>query len=400
MPLSRRAFLTSLVALGPAARAQSRDADPFAGDRGLDAALLRLAGRCVLAGSRAPQLHPTLAALVARDMLGGVLVSRENFRNAAMLDATVRAVVEATPSDAPPVLIAADQEGGIVSHLSPVLPRMPSITTLGRIDDTALTRRWGAAMGASLRGIGVNLDLAPVLDVRTNPANMVVYMRTFGSDAALAARHAPAIITGMLDGGVLSCAKHFPGHGDTALDSHRGLPRVAHDLARLESVELVPFRAVLDVVPSVMLAHVVYAGIDSARPATLSYPIATDLLRTRLGFRGVAISDDLEMAAIHRSWGVAEGSVRSLEAGCDLLTIAHTPGHTVEAIRAMARRAASERPFRERLEQAAGRVVAMRERLRTLTPATATESSDAVIREVTRRTPPSVTTTRHRDPTR
>ncbi len=397
MSLSRRALLASLAALPATTLAQTRD--PFAGD-GLDEGLVRLAGRCVLAGSRAPQLHPTLAALVARSCLGGVLVSGENFRNAAMLDATLEGVRARTPEGDPPVLLAADQEGGIVSHLSPVLLRMPSITSLGDIDDTALTERWGRAMGSMLRRVGVNLDLAPVLDVRTNRANMVVHMRTFSSRPEVAARHARPAVTSMLEAGVLPCAKHFPGHGDTAVDSHHGLPRVAHDLARLEAVELTPFRAVADLVPAIMLAHVVYAGVDPARPATLSRPIAHGLLRERLGFRGVAISDDLEMAAIRRGWGVPQGAVRAMEAGCDLLCIAHTPPVMLESIRAMAREARDNPNFRARLEEAAGRVWTMRERLREVTRSVVNESASGVIREVSRRLATRGARGPARDPTR
>jgi beta-N-acetylhexosaminidase len=382
MRFSRRSFVASFV-LAPTATWGQR---PFEGEP-LDEGLLRLAGGCMLAGSRAPQLHPTLMALFQRRMLAGTLLSGENFHNRAMLDAAVRAVHTATPEDTPPALVAADQEGGVVSHLTPVLPRMPSLTALGRIDDPALTERFGAAMAAQLRSVGVNFNLAPVLDVRTNPANMVVHMRTFGASPELAARHARPLVSAMLDGGVLACAKHFPGHGDTATDSHAGLPRVAHDLARLEAVELQPFRAVIDLVPAVMLAHVVYTGVDAAHPATLSRAIATGILRERLGFRGVAVSDDLEMAAIRRHWGVPTGAMRALEAGCDLLIIAHTPGYLLESMRQIARRCSEDRAFLARVEQANERVTALRERLRTMTPTGAEVSPYAVIREVARRAP-------------
>ncbi len=382
MSLSRRSFLASLAALPAAAVAQA----PGRGAP-VDDALVRLAGSCILGGSRAPLLHPTLASMLSRGALAGVLVASENFDTAWGLRAITDAVRAHTPEGAAPALVAADQEGGTVSHLSPVLPRMPSVHELGVVDDPSLTERWGAAMGADLRRAGVNFNLAPVLDVRTNPRNMVVFLRTFGTRPEVVARHARPIVSGMLGAGVLACAKHFPGHGDTATDSHQGLPRVSHDLARLESVELVPFREVMDLAPAVMLAHVVYAGVDGARPATLSRAIAHGLLRERMGFRGVAVSDDLEMAAIRANWGVSAGAVRAMEAGCDLLIIAHTPGFALEAARAMARRAADDEAFRERLEEASGRVRAMRERLTQPVPEGAVRDTSArVIREVARRT--------------
>lgn len=381
MTLSRRTFLAALATSSTAtiALAQGRQAP-------VDESLFALAGSCILAGSRAPLLHPTLASMLGRGALAGVIIAAENARNRAELRANVEAIQGRTPAGAPPFFIAADQEGGAVSHLSPTLPRMPSVSELGRIDDTALTERWGAAMGRELRRVGVNFDLAPVLDVRTNPRNMVVHMRTFGTRPDVVARHARPVISGLLGAGILACAKHFPGHGDTAVDSHQGLPRVAHDIARLEAVELVPFREVMNLTPAVMLAHVVYSGVDAERPATLSRAIAHGVLRERLGFQGVAISDDLEMSAIRARWGVTAGAMRSMEAGCDLLLIAHTPGLALETARNMARRAADDAPFRARLEEAAGRVRAMRARIGQAIPEGAvTDDAAHVIREVARR---------------
>ena len=381
MPLTRRTFIASLAAASHASIALAQGAQGP-----VDAGLFALAGSCILAGSRAPMLHPTLASMLGRGALAGVIIAAENSRNRAELNAIVQAIRTRTPADAPPALIAADQEGGAVSHLSPTLPRMPSEAQLGLIDDTALTERWGAAMGAELRRAGVNLDLAPVLDVRTNPRNMVVHLRVFGSRPEVVARHARPVISGLLGAGVLACAKHFPGHGDTAVDSHYGLPRVAHDIARLESVELVPFREVIALTPAVMLAHVVYSGVDAERPATLSRAIAHGILRERMSFEGVAISDDLEMSAIRARWGVTQGAMRSMEAGCDLLLIAHTPALAIETARAMARRAADDTAFRTRLEEASRRVRAMRERAREAPREGAvTDTSAHVLREVARR---------------
>ncbi len=378
MTLSRRAFFASLAASSGAAvaHAQTREAP-------VDEGLFQLAGRCILAGSRAPQLHPTLAQMLERNALGGVLVAGENARTSASLRALVDGVRVRTPAGDPPVLIAADQEGGTVSHLSPVLPRMPSVHELGAIDDTALTTRWGAAMGADLRRVGVNFDLAPVLDVRTNPRNMVVHMRTFGERVDVVTRHARPVLEGLLGAGVLACVKHFPGHGDTAVDSHYGLPRVAHTMARLDAVELVPFRAVMNLTPAVMLAHVVYAGVDAERPASLSRAIAHGLLRERMNFTGAAVTDDLEMSAIRSHWGVSAGAVMAMEAGCDLLTIAHSPHIAMETARIMARRASQNRAFRTRLEEAAGRVHALRTQLTRPVPSNAVQATVwDVLREV------------------
>jgi beta-N-acetylhexosaminidase len=389
MSLTRRDFLTSLPGLaltGAACRAEAQNRAGTSANAAPPDELVRLAGGCILAGSRMFGLHPILRTMLTRKALGGVLIAHENFSDAATLANLCRDVRNAMPPDEPPPLIAADQEGGTVSHLSPPLPWMPGIPTLGDLDDTDLSERWGQAMGTLLRRTGMNFNLAPVLDVRTNPRNMVVHGRTFGSRPELVARHGPPLIRGLTGAGVLACAKHFPGHGDTREDSHTMLPVVPHGLTRLDAVELVPFRAVATTVPAVMVAHVIYQGIDASRPATLSPTILRDVLRDRVGFGGVAVSDDLEMYAIRHYHGVPEGAVKALEAGCDLVIIAHTPVHARDAAVAMARKAARDSAFRTRLEEAAGRVRRMRAWLQTpLPPNPYAVDPVAVIRETQRR---------------
>lgn len=359
--MRRRAFLSTFgcLALPRAAGAIPRTgaAPPVSA---VSAELLRLAGRCVLAGWRGPQMPSALAARIAEGALGGVLVARENLAGPGSLARLAAAVQALVPAGTSPVLVAADQEGGVVSHLSPYLPVMPSQAVLGAIDDVALTARVAAALGRGLREAGINFNLAPVLDVRTNRANTVVLGRVFGNEPAVVARHGVAFVGGLTDAGVLCCAKHFPGHGDTQGDSHAGLPRVAHGAERLAAVEMVPFAAVATTVPAVMLAHVVYAGVEASMPASLSRAHATGLLRDRLGFRGVAVTDDLEMRAIRLRWGVVEGALRAMRAGCDLLTVAHSVGLAGEVVRLLARTAAVDDAFRARLQEAAGRVDAMR----------------------------------------
>ncbi|MFN8541248.1 MAG: glycoside hydrolase family 3 N-terminal domain-containing protein, partial [Thermomicrobiales bacterium] len=178
----------------------------------------------------------------------------------------------------------------------------------------------GLATARELRAVGINTDFAPVLDVNNNPANPVIGVRSFGERVEEVTRLGMAALAGLREGGVLTCAKHFPGHGDTDVDTHFGLPALAHDPARLRAVELPPFKAAIDAgVPLVMTTHIVFAGLDGeSLPATLSPRILRQLLRDELGFDGVIVSDALVMKAIADRWGVAEGTVRFLEAGGDL----------------------------------------------------------------------------------
>lgn len=390
-PTSRRAFLSALGALALARRAESVPGALPSPE------LLRLAGQCILLGWRGPTLPEPVRRRLSEGSLGGVLIARENFRGPRELRALIAEVRRCSPQSEPPPLVSADQEGGPVSHLSPAVPWTPSLTTLGGIDDLDLTRRVALAMGHHLREIGVNFNLAPVLDVRTNGANMVVFGRVFGRDPQLVARHGRAFIEALSASGVLACAKHFPGHGDTREDSHAQLPRLRHPRPRLEAVELVPFREVASVTPAVMLAHIVFDAIAPREPATLS-PAHYDLLRRYVGFQGVALTDDLEMAPIRVGVGVPAAAERAIAAGADLVTIAHTPGYARLAALSVARRAERDPAFRARLDEAVGRVRAMRARAAAAPATPNAEGVAALLREVAARaTRPS---RRYRDPIR
>jgi beta-N-acetylhexosaminidase len=218
--------------------------------------------------------------------------------------------------DRPEVLVSLDEEGGDVTRLDSAFP---GNAALGVVDDVSLTRDVAAALGAELAAVGVNLDLAPVADVNTNPRNPVIGIRSFGSDSARVGAHVAAFVRGLQSQGVAACAKHFPGHGDTAQDSHLVLPTVTADL----EPHLAPFRAAIDAgVRSIMTAHIVVPALDDA-PATLSRRVLHDLLREELGFDGLVITDALEMRAVSATVGMEEGAVRALAAGADALCLGH-----------------------------------------------------------------------------
>ncbi|MBP8806938.1 MAG: beta-N-acetylhexosaminidase [Kofleriaceae bacterium] len=309
-----------------------------------------------------------LRAAVARQALGGIVLGSHNLRttvepgpvpqrvtDVAALIAWTAAVRAAAPEDAP-VLIALDHEGGAVQRIRAPATQWPPMLALERHGpaDVELARAIGRAQGVELAALGVDVNLAPVLDVLTNPTNPVIGDRALGRTAAEVGRRAAALAAGLADAGVLACGKHFPGHGDTAVDSHRGLPVVDQPRARLEAVELAPFAAVAAALPMIMTAHVVYPALDPTAPATLSRPIVTDLLRGQLGYRGLIVTDDLDMAAIADRQGVGPAAVAAIAAGCDAVMIAHDPRHQREA-RAALTAAAAAPTFRRRLAEAAAR---------------------------------------------
>jgi beta-N-acetylhexosaminidase len=359
--VDRRALL-SLSALAPVVGyAQSRPSGPPPIE------LVRLAGQCVVTGWHGVGIPRAVQDLAEQGALGGVLVARHNYRDRAQLVRMTGLLHSWGPRDRR-ALVTADQEGGPVSHLSPPVAPLPSMTALGNIDDIDLTHRAGAAMGEELRRVGVDVDLAPVLDARTNPRNSVVLGRVFSREPERVARHGRAFIDGLWAAKVLACAKHFPGHGDTSVDSHAGLPRVAHNLARLEAVELVPFRAVIREVASVMVAHVVYSGVDPQNPGTLSRAVVDGILRQRLQFDGVAMTDDLQMAAIRRTYGHERAVELAIRAGIDMAMLAHNAEYARQAIHHLARTAERDPALRRRLEESAARVARMRAKLDAPTP--------------------------------
>jgi beta-N-acetylhexosaminidase len=259
-----------------------------------------------------------------------------------------------------PPLLCVDQEGGRVARLGPPVISLPPGRAFGDLDDPSLTRAAGRLLGVELAAIGFNVDFAPILDVDTNPANPVIGDRSYGREPARVVRHARAFAEGLEAAGVMACGKHFPGHGDTDLDSHLALPRLSHERRRLDEIELAPFRALAKQLPSVMTAHVVFDALEPDVPATLSRRVVTDLLRGELGFEGLVVSDDLEMKAVKDTVGVGEAAVRAIDAGCDAILVCSDLAAIEEAQSALAKASERSSEFRERLARAARRTLRMR----------------------------------------
>jgi beta-N-acetylhexosaminidase len=277
--------------------------------------LERLAATCVFPGFEGPRVPDWVQSWLERG-LGGVVLFAWNVESPDQL----RALTAALRSERADVLVAMDEEGGDVTRLEAAAgSSYPGNAALGAVNDVELTEQVAAAMAADLSAVGVNVNLAPVADVNTNPLNPVIGIRSFGADGALAAQHVAAFVRGLQGAGVAACAKHFPGHGDTAEDSHLELPVVES----IEDDALVPFRAAIAAeVQAIMTAHIVVRALGEA-PATMSREILHVLLREELGYDGLVLTDALEMRAISATVGVEEGAVRAIEAGADALCLGH-----------------------------------------------------------------------------
>ena len=332
-------------------------------------------GQLLWVGFPSTTLPPALAARLDAGHVGATILFKRNLsievagtlpQEVIDLDAltALNASLHRAAPDGTPALIAVDQEGGLVQRVrAPATqwPPMRSHDGLGAPEDEALAEQVGRAMGDELRALGFDIDFAPVLDVHTNPANPIIGDRAFGVEPEAAARRALAFARGLDAAGVLACGKHFPGHGDTATDSHLELPRVDHAWDRLERVELLPFqRAATAGLPMLMTAHVVFAALDADRPATLSHAVVTGLLRNKLGYRGVIVSDDLDMNAIASHMGADVAAVGAIRAGCDVLLLCRNEDHQLAAEAALIREAEADSTFRARVGEAAARVRAMK----------------------------------------
>jgi beta-N-acetylhexosaminidase len=251
--------------------------------------------------------------------LGGVCLFAQNISSSRQL----RALTEAILAENPYAIIAIDEEGGDVTRLFAASGApSPGNTVLGRLDDLETTRDTAAMIGWSLRRVGCNVNFAPCVDINSRSDNPVIGVRSFGSDAELVSRHGRAWVAGLQSTGVAATAKHFPGHGDTAQDSHVSLPVVDCSLEELRRRELLPFdEAIQAGCQLIMTSHILLPQVDPAHPATMSRIVLQDLLRGELGFSGVIVSDALDMAGASGSLGIAGAAAAALRAGCDLLCV-------------------------------------------------------------------------------
>jgi beta-N-acetylhexosaminidase len=314
------------------------------------------AAACLLPGFDGTEVPDWLRRQLASG-LGGVVLFAFNIRDPEQL-AALRASLRA---ERPDLLVGVDEEGGDVTRLEAASgSSFPGNLALGAVDDTELTRRVAAAIGGELAAAGVNLNLAPVADVASDSASGIVGVRSFGSDTELVSRHVAAYVEGLQSTGVAACAKHFPGHGEVAGDSHLELPTAPTDRETLFARALPPFRAAIEAGErSVMTAHIRFPALDD-EPATIS-SVLLGLLRSDLGFDGAVITDALEMRAISGTVGLEEGAVRALAAGADGLCLgAERTPEEVEAIHAAIVAAVQDgRLPEDRLREAEGRMASL-----------------------------------------
>jgi beta-N-acetylhexosaminidase len=338
------------------------------GDAASDLTLEEQIGQLLMVGFAGTTATEQLVKLIQQYHVGNIILFSRNIRSAQQVRVLTESLQECARSagQRQPLLIALDQENGMVQRLGTDATIFPGSMALGAVGEEQSAYEVALAAGQELRALGINLNLAPVVDVNNNPANPVIGVRSFGEDAGQVALLAGAQIRGYQQAGVATCVKHFPGHGDTATDSHLAMPVVPYEMERLERVELVPFkRCIAAGSDCVMTAHIYFPALmgTSTLPATLSAAAIRQLLREQLGFPGVIITDCLEMNAVSEGVGVGRGSVLALLAGNDLILISHRYDRQLAGIEALKAAVRAGEIAPAQIQEAAGRVLALKSRL-------------------------------------
>ncbi len=324
-------------------------------------------GQVFMVGFKGPTAPPEIIDLIQHHQVGGVILFSRNIRDAqqvAALTGQLQELARAAGHPAP-LLISVDQENGMVRRLRDGATAFPGNMALGAIGSEQMAADVAQATGEELKAVGINMNLAPVADVNNNPANPVIGARSFGEDPQQVARLTAAVVRGYRAAGMISTLKHFPGHGDTATDSHLALPVIPYGLDRLEAIELAPFKSGIAAgADVVMTAHIYLPALvsDKLLPATVSPVILRGLLREQLGFDGVIITDCLEMEAIAAGIGIEQGTVQALKAGADLVLISHRADHQRAGIEAALAAARDGTLSTAEIAQAAERVLRLKQR--------------------------------------
>lgn len=294
--------------------------------------------------------------------VGGVILFRSNIESGAQLTGLLNSL-QSLNGDHVPLFLCVDQEGGRVDRMPSEVLRTPSAQRVGGSQSPETAQEYGAVLALACGAFGFNMDFAPCLDIWSNPENTVIGDRALGRDGERVAQLGLAALEGMArTGGVIPVVKHFPGHGDTSLDSHAVLPVVDKSLEELRQNELIPFRrAVQAGAPAVMTAHLLLTQLDPERPASLSPAVVTGLLREELGFNGVVCTDDLTMGAIANTYGIGEAAVLAVEAGCDLLLVCGRIDDLEQARGALLDAVREGRISQERLDESVRRILTLKQ---------------------------------------
>lgn len=320
-------------------------------------------GQLLMIGVEGTSFSGEMDKLIRNYHVGGVIIMGRNVATTPELLQLINETKKANESNKNPLFLSVDEEGGRVSRLPAGISKLPTSAEIGKLNDESVSYHAGAYLAEVLNEFGYNMNFAPVLDVNSNPRNPVIGDRSFGSDPYQVAKLGISTMHGMMDNGIIPVVKHFPGHGDTIVDSHKELPKVETTLEALRSVELVPFqKAIEEGADAVMVAHILFPALDRDYPSSMSKAIITGLLRNQMQFEGVIITDDLTMGAISNEYTVPEAAVQSFIAGSDLLLVVRNYEDQINTFNALIKAIATGEITEERLNESVKRILTLKEK--------------------------------------
>lgn len=320
-------------------------------------------GQLLVIGVDGTSFSIEMENLIRNYHVGGVIVMGKNVSTTAEMLQLINDSKQANEPNEIPLFMSVDEEGGRVSRLPAGVPKLPASAQIGKLNDETVSYRAGIYLAEVLHEFGYNMNFAPVLDINSNPKNPVIGDRSLGANPELVAQLGVATMHGMKDNGIIPVVKHFPGHGDTLIDSHKALPKVKTSLEGLRNVELVPFqRAIDEGVDAVMVAHILFPALDPDYPSSLSKAIMTGLLRTDMQFDGVIITDDLTMGAISNDYTIPEAAVQSFIAGSDLLLIVNGYDNQINTVDALMKAIEAGDITEQRLNESVKRILTLKEK--------------------------------------
>ena len=319
-------------------------------------------GQLITVGIDGYILDDNAKDLIESKKVGGIILFKNNVNDSNQLLQLINSIKETNSTNKTPIFISVDEEGGRVNRFPKEIKALPSNKIVGNKNDSNLAYDIGKDIGYALSSFGYNMDFAPVLDINSNPNNTVIGDRAFSSDKNIVANLGANEIKGFKSSNVICVAKHFPGHGDTATDSHYSLPIINKTIEQLQDLEFVPFKkAIEEKVPAIMVSHILLPNVDNTNPASMSKTIITDILRKDLNFDGVVVSDDMTMGAITNDYDISEACIKAINAGTDLLLVCHGYDNEVKVINSIKEAVNNKIISMDRIDESVYRILSLKE---------------------------------------
>ena len=304
--------------------------------------------------------------IIRENKLGGVILFKKNINSVSQTIKDTQALQESNLQNKIPIFISVDQEGGGVSRLPSEVGTFESASSIGKRNDPTYAFNSGVKIAKAIKKLGFNLDFAPVLDIYSNPENTVIADRAFGTTSDRVSKIGIQVLKGLRSENIIPTAKHFPGHGDTKVDSHVGLPVVNKSIKELNNLEFKPFiEAIKNNVEMIMIAHIKLSKVEDL-PSTLSNKVVTGILRKQLGFNGVIITDDMTMGAITQTYNLSDAALKSVNAGCDIVLVAQGPQNSVLVLNALKAAYQDGKLTEQRIDESVYRILTLKKQYELL----------------------------------